>query len=343
MICHLLVSGLGPLKSIGPSILENTELPALETLLARGTGKRIANASIESWLAEAFDLRRGGEPALAPYAVRGEGIDPGQCGWLCADPVHLHFASEKIVLADSSQFSITAEEAQQMVEALNAHFADKGVVFLAPQADRWYAQTSRAPRIRTIPTSEVARGEVATRLPAGEEQTYWRSILNEAQMVLHGHARNEQREQRGEVPINSIWFWGAGSIAPPSPRSRYDCIWSDHPLARGLGLSSDIRTQSLPASGEILLRNSAPAGTAHLVVLPALPEPQSCGPSACRDALARLERCWFAPLLSGVREGSVTGLAVHAVGADNGWSLEFDRKDRRRWWRRRKRLFDYRF
>jgi len=340
MICHLLVSGLAPLKSIGPNILETISVPALETLLARGTTRRIGNASIESWLAGAFGLQQAGEPALAPYAVRGEGIDPGQHGWLCADPVHLYFSSEKVMLADSSRFSISENDAGQMVQALNAHFSDKSVTFLAPAPDRWYARTSRTPRIVTIPTSEVAGHEVATRLPTGEEQTYWRSILNEAQMVLHGHPCNEQREQRGEVSINSIWLWGAGNIALPSSRSPYDCIWSDHPLAKGLGLLGDATTRSLPASGRAVLDASAPADAKHLVVWSLTPHLTSGDASAGGEALAGLEQFWIAPLLSGVREGSVNGLAVHAVGAGNGWTLEFDRKDRLRWWRRRNRFFD---
>lgn len=341
MICHLIVSGLAPLKNIGPNILENVDLPALETLLARGTPKRIENASIESWLAEAFGLHGAGESPLAPYALRGEGMDPGQDGWLCADPVHLHIASEKVVLADSSQFSIAAEDARQMVETLNAHFIDQGFAFFAPAPGRWYLRTSNPPQIRTTPTSEVVGRAITSYLPEGDERAYWRGILNEAQMVLHGHPCNERREQSGEVPINSLWFWGAGKVAALNPRLRYDRIWSDNPLARGLGLFSDVRTEALPVSTDSLLDVGVPDDTRHLVVLPPLPPVKTGTAVALREALVRLEQCWFAPLLVGIRQGLVATLAVHAVGAGTGSTLEFNRRDRHRWWRRRKRFFDY--
>ena len=341
MICHLIVSGLAPLRNVGPNILEKLELPALETLWARGTRTRLENASVESWLAQAFGLHRAAELPLAPYALRGEGMDPGQDGWLCADPVHLHFATEKMVLADSSQFSIAAEDARQMIEALNAHFADKGFVFFAPAPDRWYLRTPKPPRIRTTPTSEVAGREITPHLPDGEERAYWRGVLNEVQMVLHGHPCNERREQGGEAPINSLWFWGAGNVSALNPQLRYDRIWSDHPLARGLAMFSGIPTELLPVSAGPLVDLGVPDDTKHLVVLPFVAQLKTSTPSAFREALVHLERSWIAPLLGGMGRGRVTELVIHAVDAEDGWTLDFHRRDRLRWWRRRKRFFDH--
>ena len=65
-------------------------------------------------------------------------------------------------------------------------------------------------------------GEPADLLPAGNEGSVWRRRMNEAQMVLHAHPGNEAREARGELPVNSVWFWGAGELgaAPRAPVSR---------------------------------------------------------------------------------------------------------------------------
>ncbi len=49
-------------------------------------------------------------------------------------------------------------------------------------------------------------------LPEGNEGKRWRSLLNEAQIVLHNHPLNEQRVARGQLPVNSLWFWGAGAL-----------------------------------------------------------------------------------------------------------------------------------
>ncbi|MDH3221648.1 MAG: hypothetical protein OEO19_19110 [Gammaproteobacteria bacterium] len=38
----------------------------------------------------------------------------------------------------------------------------------------------------------------------------WYRLLNEMQMFLHQHPRNQERVERGLRPINSLWCWGGG-------------------------------------------------------------------------------------------------------------------------------------
>ena len=43
--------------------------------------------------------------------------------------------------------------------------------------------------------------------------------MNEAQMILHTHPVNAEREARGMPAVNSVWLWGGGTlpaITPPS-------------------------------------------------------------------------------------------------------------------------------
>lgn len=40
----------------------------------------------------------------------------------------------------------------------------------------------------------------------------WYKLLNEMQMFLHQHEVNQEREHRGLLPINSLWFWGGGNL-----------------------------------------------------------------------------------------------------------------------------------
>lgn len=330
------------MDSTGWDLFDNLELPALETLIARGARARLEDASIERWLARVFDLGPNDAPAFAPHALRGEGYEPGTDGWICADPVHLRLQSGSVVLADSSQFSITGDEARQMVETLNRNFAAMNFEFVAPAAERWYLRVARAPQLRTVPTAEVTGRNIARHLPVGDEQAYWRRVLNEAQMVLHGHPCNERRESSGQLPINSLWLWGPGIFAPPRKNPHYRCIWSDHPLARGLGRSSNIETQPLADSGAALLdalaRTDTGTESSHLIVLPLAVHTD--GP-AWRDAVAGLERIWLAPLMAGFRERRLSGIALFAVGTAGGWSTTFTRRDRLKFWRRRKRICDF--
>jgi len=344
MKCHLVVSRL-LWPAIAGTPLHELSLPALEILMARGKRTRIAGGSVERWLAANFGGGNDMELALAPFALRGDGCEPGAHGWLRADPVHLRLHADRVLLADSSQLAITADEARQLVAALNAHFAETGIVFLAPHPERWYERVASAPRVQTTPTAEAAGRDVALHLPKGEEQARWRGVLNEAQMLLHDHPCNDSREQRGAPTVNSLWFWGTGLDLRPRVFARCAAVWSDDPAARGLALATGISAHPLPDSGSTLIsavRSAAyAADSPHLVVLPPLPEPARDDAGARNEALMRVENDWFAPLLEGTRYGSISSVTLHALGPVAGWSSFFKRGDRLKFWHRRRRISEY--
>lgn len=319
------------------------ELPALETLLARGRGRRTAGASLERWLATAFRVASGRELPLAALALRGDGGEPGADWWMLADPVHLELHAGRFVLADASRLAITADEARQLTGALNAHFAPDGIFFLAPRPQRWYARVAAPPRVATTPTTEVAGRDIERFLPEGEDAARWRRFINEAQMLMHGHPCNEAREARGELAVNSVWFWGAGRETRLGAGAPYAGIWSDHPLGAGLARASGIAAHPLPDSGAALVRSASGGerSRTHLVLLPSPPGAAYGDIAAWRGAVAALEGRWFSPLVAAVQEGALDRVALHGLGRDFGVRAEYSRADRYKVWRVRRRLHAY--
>ena len=212
MNCHLLIPNLFLPESAGAEPYRELALPALETLLARGSHQGLPGMSLERWLVAAFRIAPQHDLPLAPLNLRGDGIDPCDAWWVQADPVHLKVYRDELLLVDASCFEITRDEAAAMIAALNAHFGADGIEFVAPVPQRWYARVRAEPRILTTPTAEAAGRGIERFLPAGDDGPGWRRVINEAQMLLHGHPCNEAREQRGELPVNSVWFWGAGRL-----------------------------------------------------------------------------------------------------------------------------------
>jgi hypothetical protein len=345
MNCHLLVSDLLWPAIAGAASCAELELPALETLMARSQRDLIGGGSIERWLAARFGADGAGELALAPFALRGEGCEPGTHGWLRADPVHLRIHADHMVLADASRFALAADEAQELVDTLNAHFAPNNVTFFAPRPERWYARVAKLPLIRTTPTVEVAGRDIESYLPQGEEQAHWRSVFNEAQMLLHEHPCNERRERRGELTVNSLWFWGAGTESQLRASVRYDTVWSDNPVARGLAFANSIPIQPLPRSGSDFIESTGnvalPPDSLHLLILPPPPGAAYGDADAWREAVIRIERDWLAPLLDATLDGTLSAITLHALGPARGLRATFTRAHRVRVWRRRKRLSDY--
>ena len=203
--CHLLVADLFPAGSSGSALYERLALPALGTLLARGStlpipAARGSHVSLEAWLAVEF----GASAHLAAASLRGDGIEPGDACWLRADPVHLKADRDRVLLADATSFEIDREETAALIAALNAHFAEDGLAFVAPVPQRWYVRVRDGARIQTTPTPRVRGRGIDGYLPEGEDGPRWRRLGNEAQMLLHGHPCNEARETRGALPVNGV-------------------------------------------------------------------------------------------------------------------------------------------
>jgi hypothetical protein len=332
MNCHLLVPNLFWPAAAGAEPYRDLELPALQALLARGRRARTDGSSLERWLATAYGLPD--DLPLAPHSLRGDGGEPGDHWWMHADPVHLRVHGDRLVLADASRLSITAEEAQEFVAALTAHFAAEGMLFVAPSPQRWYVRLVTGPRLRVLPTSEMAGRSIEPFLPSGEDGARWRRFFNEAQMVLHGHPRNEPR---GALPVNSVWLWGAGCARRLV--SPYDVVWSDHPLAAGLAMASGAAMRPLPDAGSSQLQEMSFSNP--LIVAASLPATAYGDLADWRDGVAAIERTWFAPLLDGLRNGTLDALTLHGLGPDYGYSVTMMPRDLWRLWRLKRPLHTY--
>jgi hypothetical protein len=335
MNAHLLVPDLFWPAAAGGEPYRGLALPALETMLGRGRHVRTAGTSLERWLAAAFALPP--QLPLAPYALLADGGEPGEHWWMQADPAHLKVHRDRLILADATRLGITSDEAADLVAALNAQLAPDGIALIAPTPGRWYARLAGEPRVLTTPTAEVIGRNVETFMPAGDEGSRWRRIANEAQMLLHAHARNEARENGGALTINSVWFWGAGRVGKPV--TPYDDVASNHPLARGLALASRSAASPLPASAESLLK--APGGITPLIVAELNAASAYGDVAGWRDAVTGLERSWWAPIVAGIHDGALESITLHGLGPDFGCTATLDRKDLRRFWRRKRPLLDF--
>jgi hypothetical protein len=341
MHCHLLVQGLVWPQGEAGELCHAPAPDALETLIARGRRTQAApgpGLGPERWLLDRFGVARQRDWPAAPFSLLAEGGSPGSGAWICADPVHLRINRNQLILADCTQFRIARDEAEGLAGSINSHFGDSLVVY-PMQAHRWYARLLACPDIETTPLSSVRGGAIEASLAVGPDAMRWHSLANELQMLLHDHPVNLAREQKGELPVNSVWLWGAGQLPQPSIRP-FQFVAASNPLARGLAQVSGAQAQEPAANAQAWLALAAGrADSVCLIVLDALAAPSQYGQAdAGRDALAHLEHNWFAPLLAALKQGSVGMLTLHLVGPEQTLDVEVTQSDLRRFWRRRKPL-----
>jgi hypothetical protein len=311
-----------------------TRMPAAELLIARGRCSSGASRGLEEWLQDAFD---GDEPlAAGALTLLASGGDPAGDSWSRADPVHLRLMRDRLLLMPAAALGMTSGEAEALCDALNRHFGGR-LALQAIDAKRWVARTPPGLALSPTPPLALAGRDVALAMPA---DTAVHQLLNEAQMVLHAHAVNEAREARGEPAINSLWLWGGGRL-PSSGAPGWQSVSAEEPLVLGLARAAGIGHRTLPATGAAWLERMPEEGR-HLVVLDALRAPLALAEIAdYHEALARLERDWFAPLLAALRDTRVGMVTIHVPDAGDCAAYETIRGDLRRFWRRPRALEHY--
>lgn len=263
--------------------------PGFEWLIARAQLNRQPRLPFETALGKLFGLEAAPFGALR---LLGENHAPAREGhWLCADPVHLRFHQERIILADAGAFELDDAEAQSITSALNQEFADIGQFHIA-SAKRWYLKLNVAVNHPVEPISAVAGRRVDGELTGSAlPLTRW---LNEVQMFLHGHPVNQQREAEGKPAINSLWLWGGGKLDEAQCAASHSVIYSDNLLASGIAKASAIPLHAKPASLAELLKQP---GESPLVVFDQLLSDILYENSeGWRDDFAALETNWFQPL-----------------------------------------------
>lgn len=330
---HLVIPGLrGPLPpEVRESELLAPRLPALERIFAQARRETVAPRNLYEHLHSLFELAPG-ELAAGAFGWLGEGNDPADAYWMRADPVHLQPDRDALMLFDASALELQSAEAAELVADCNRLLAQDGLELLAPAPDRWYLRAQAPIALTTTPVAAVAGRYIGERLPAGPDAGRWMGLMTELQMLLHQADANARREERGALPVNGVWFWGAG----PLP-SRFEASWrtlaADEPVARGLGRAAGASVHDLPNTADRLVVDGA-----TLVVLTAPAEALRAGDIAgWRQALDRLERDWFAPLLARVKAGALTTLSIDTEQT----RLRLARRDLNRFWRRPRPLRQY--
>ena len=200
-------------------------LPQLERLLPAATLAR--GPDMERWLCDVLGVVVEQDPPVAPLRLAGESDRDAAAQardgyWLCADPITTTTGVDRVRI-DAVVDDLSAEEARELIAALDEFFRVDGLRFVAPSPSRWYVRTASPPRLSTTSLDHVIGRSMLRWMPEGVDAATWRARLNETQMLLHAHPVNAARERRGLAAVSSCWLWGGGSW-PPFIGARIDAV-----------------------------------------------------------------------------------------------------------------------
>ncbi len=238
---------------------------ALSHLLAKG-GVTYVSQALEFLLCEQFGLKRNGDFPIAAMSASVDGVSIENAYYLRADPVHFVMQRDSFSLSAPAPVLLSFEHAKQVLMSLNEHFVEEGLTFYVGQSGAWYVAIKEAQELQTSLPSEAINKNVHHFMPQGRDKARWRAVLNEAQMLLHQHPCNIEREENGQLAVNSLWFSGGGVLSAFNLNAGdLSLVVAHSPLYQGLAHYAGITYQANADLAQ-LLQDAPPHARVQLAV-----------------------------------------------------------------------------
>lgn len=264
--------------------------------LARGDRQPGTNPGREAALRECFEFIGTALP-VAALTRDLECNDASGALWLRADPAYAMADAVTARLLACGTLDLTREDSDELACALRPLFGDAGFPLESATASHWYLRCPSGARLpRFAAPEDVLGDDLMEHLPQGDNERHWRYLLNETQVILHNHPVNVRRVQRGQMPVNSLWFWGAGAL-PEWVRTPFTRVFSSDEVAIALARVAKIPGVA-PDLGSVL---QIEAGETVLLDL-----------ADIRDPIA-FERNWLDPLDAALKRRAMKALRLHFV------------------------------
>jgi hypothetical protein len=214
---HWLIPFASALSESATHVLRDLALPNLAQLLARLLLVERDDADVltlsppheRAWSrAQGWHGADGSLPFAAQAAV-ADGITVGDLAWGLVTPTHWHVGRDHVTLADPAALNLSADESRAALAAVRELFESEGFRVEWGAAMRWYVAHER---LAELPTASLDRviGRNVELWMRGTQDKLIRRLQSELQLLLYPHALNDEREQRGELTLNSFWLSGCG-------------------------------------------------------------------------------------------------------------------------------------
>jgi hypothetical protein len=206
---HLLIPHASALDDAARHAFASLALPHLAAQLARLSPE-------QTWGGDEFSpqpphhvalaaLRGQAEPSAAAWAA-----DAGpELAWALLTPVHLAVGADSVDVLPPAALRLSESDAARLVATLRELWPEaEGWQWRLLDATHWaLGHPTALDGLQAASIERAAGRPIEPWLPDSRVLRRWQ---NEAQMLLHGHALNAEREARGELAVNSVWIGDIG-------------------------------------------------------------------------------------------------------------------------------------
>lgn len=206
---HLMIPHASALDEAARHAFSSLALPHLAALL-----NRLSPA--DTWGSDEFSPQPPHHLALA--ALRGQAqasaaawaVDDGpELAWALMSPVHLAVGNDGVDVLPPAALNLSESDAARFAAVLHELWPEaEGWQWRLLDATRWaIGHASALDGLEAASIERAAGRPIEPWLPQSRVLRRWQ---NEAQMLLHEHALNVEREARREHAINSVWIGDIG-------------------------------------------------------------------------------------------------------------------------------------
>jgi hypothetical protein len=219
---HLLIPFASALSDAASHVLRDLSLPNLSKLLGRLSRTQQDDADVFTFSPpheRAFAAAAGWQAAdgclpFGAHAAARDGVEVSDFAWGLVTPVHFHVGRDHVTLADPAALNLGEDESRAAFAAVRELFESEGFRFEWGSASRWYAAHESLVELPCASLDRVIGRNVELWMRGSEARSTQaklvRRLQSELQLLLYPHALNDEREQRGELTLNSFWLSGCG-------------------------------------------------------------------------------------------------------------------------------------
>lgn len=186
-------------------------------------------------------------PGRAPLEAASMGIslEPDETAFRCN-----LVTVENEIMVDYSGGHISTQEAQGLIEAVDARLGNERVKFYPGVSYRHLMVLKDDILPTCTPPHDISDKNIEPFLPQGSGAEMLRELMFASCPILEAHEINCQRIQEGKKPANMIWLWGYGKpIKMPTLQQRFNLsggVISAVDLIRGIGKSAGLKPIDVP-------------------------------------------------------------------------------------------------
>ena len=293
-------------------------LKSLKKVFSRGDKETIESQPIA--LANLFTLPYSDSKTFPIAAIMafGAGLDASTGYWLCAEPVYLHPDLDHVLLFDKSTFELAKHELAELVSEIDEMLLEEGITTHHGHQQSLFFRMADKTETNFTSIKEVSGKNILQHLPEGDDAARWRLLQNEIQMQMSQSIVNRDREQRGLVSVNGLWFWGGGYLLRAKYKQVFDSVYANDLFTQGLARLTSMNAEKTCSSIDEInpSKNSLVAFDETF--------------SSWDEFLVNLDKHWLQPALALIKKNELDTITI----LTDNTKLTLTKKHLGRFWKR---------